>query len=175
MRSRVLALVPALSLALTGALGAPLGAQAQEDEEEEYYFEKESSAYVELYGAGGYFVINEEDKGSGGVGLTIGGHITEHFAMDATYEFQSQKETHLASYGLKYVFLTERIQPYVKVGIGLMGGRPDNEYLFMGRFDAGVTYFLNEQLAIRGGVSYAAAKDDNNLFLGSVGLVYYLE
>ncbi len=165
-----------LALAVVMALVPALAVQAQDDdEEEEYYYEKETSGYMELYGAGGYFVINEDDKGSGGLGVTIGGHITEHIAMDLTWEFQSSSTTNIGTYALKYVFLTGRVQPYVKAGLGAMLGRPDHSFLFVGRFDAGVTYFLDEQLAVTGGAGYAVARSDNNLFLGKLGLTYYFE
>jgi opacity protein-like surface antigen len=177
----------AKGLSMTGralALGAVLvlltavNAQAQDEDEDESYVEKESAAYGELYGSGGYWWINGTDggdDGSGGVGLTLGGHFTPNIAMDVTYEYQSYSDTSLASYSLKYVFLTDRIQPYVKVGAGIMGGRPNHAFLFMGRFDAGVTYFLNEQLALRGGASLALAKHSNQTLLGSLGVVYYFE
>jgi hypothetical protein len=162
-------------------LVSALGAQAQDEDEDdyEYYFAKESSGYMELYAGGGYFKINGSDggdDGTGGAGVTVGGHLTENFAMDVTYEFQSRSKTSLAHYALKYVFRPEeRFQPYLKAGIGLMGGRPNHAFLFMGRFDGGVSYFIDEQLAVRAGVGYAVAPHSNHLFLGNVGLVYYLE
>ena len=170
MNGRVLALGAAL------VLMTAMSAQAQD--EDEYYYEKERAAYAEVYGTGGYFKINGSDggdDGSGGAGVTVGGHINPNIAMDVTYEFQSYSKTSLASYGLKYVFLTDRVQPYVKAGMGVMGGRPNHAFLFMGRFDAGVTFFLTEQVALRGGGSYAVAKHNNNLLLGSLGVVYYFE
>jgi hypothetical protein len=170
MNGRVLALGAVL------VLMTAVGAQAQDDEEE-YYFEKENAGYLELYGGVGYFKINGSDGGddvSGGGGATVGGHITPNWAMDVTYEFQSYSKTSLASYGVKYVFLTDRVQPYLKVGAGVMGGRPNHAFLFMARFDGGVTYFLDEQLALRAGVGYAVAKHSNHLLLGNVGVVYYM-
>jgi hypothetical protein len=172
MIGRVLALGAAL--VLTSAVTA----QAQDEEEEEYYFEKENSVYAELYAAGGYFKINGSDggdDGSGGGGVTIGGHVTSHIAMEGSYEFQSYSKTSLAAYSLKYVFLTDRVQPYVKAGLGIMGGRPNHAFLFMGRFDAGVTYFLNETLGLRAGVGYAVAKHSNHLLLGNAGIIYYFD
>lgn len=170
MNGRVLALGAVLVLATA------VSAQAQD--EDEYYYAKENTAYAELYAGGGYFKINGSDggdDGSGGAGLTVGGHITPHFAMDVTYEYQSYSNTSLGSYALKYVFLTDRVQPYVKAGLGIMGGRPNHPYLVMGRFDAGVAFFLTEQVALRGGGSYAVAKHGNNLLLGNLGLVYFFE
>lgn len=172
MRGRALAL--GAVLVLTSALGA----QAQDDDDYEYYFAKERSGYFELYGAGAYFKINGTDggdDGSGGAGVAVGGHITEHIAMEASYEFQSYSKTSLAYYSLKYVFLTDRVQPYVKAGMGLMGGRPNHPFLFSGRFDGGVTIFIDEQLAFRTGVGYAVAKHSNHVLLGNVGLIYYFQ
>ncbi len=170
MNGRVLALGAAL------VLMTAMSAQAQD--EDEYYYEKERSAYAELYAAGGYFKINGTDggdDGSGGVGLAVGGHITPNVAMDVTYEFQSYSKTSLASYAVKYVFLTDRVQPFVKAGFGVMAGRPNHAFLFMGRFDAGVNFFLTEQVALRGAAGYAVAKHSNNLLLANLGIVYYFE
>jgi opacity protein-like surface antigen len=174
MNGRVLALGAAL------VLMTAVSAQAQdEEEEEEFYYAKESSAYAEFYAAGGYFKINGSDggdDGSGGGGLTVGGHITENFAMEANYEFQSYSKTSLASYNWKYIFMPEdRLQPYLKAGIGVMGGRPNHAFLFMGRFDAGVTFFLSETLGLRGGVGYAVAKHSNHLLLANAGIIYFFE
>ena len=90
-------------------------------------------------------------------------------------QLQSYSTTSLASYHLKYVVLTERIQPYVKAGFGVMAGRPNHSFLFMGRFDAGVTFFLTEQIGLRAGYGIGLAKHNNNLLLGNVGIVYYFE
>ncbi len=166
-----------LALGAVLVLMTAVTAQAQDDEEE-YYYEKESAAYAELYAAGGYFLINGSDGGndkSFGGGATMGGHLTPHFAMDITYELQSYSKTSLASYNLKYVFLTERIQPYIKAGIGVMAGRPNHSFLFMGRFDAGVTFFLTEQIGLRASYGIGLAKHSNNLLLGNAGIVYYFE
>jgi hypothetical protein len=168
-----------LALGAVLVLMTAVNAKAQDEDEDEYYFEKESAAYGEIYGSGGYWWINGTDggdDGSGGVGVTLGGHLTPNVAMDVTYEYQSYSDTSLASYSLKYVFRTEeRIQPYVKAGFGIMGGRPNHAFLFMGRFDGGVSYFINEQVALRAGASYAVAKHSNQVLLGNLGLVYYFE
>ena len=167
-----------LALGATLVLMTAVTADAQDEDEDEYYFEKESAGYGEIYGSGGYWWIRGSDggdDGSGGVGITAGGHMTANFAMDVTYEYQSYSNTSLASYGVKYVFLTARIQPYVRVGFGLMGGRPNHPFLFMGRFDAGAVYFLNEQVGIRAGASFALAKHSNRVLLGNLGVVYYFE
>ena len=173
MNGRVLVLGAVL------VLMTAVGAQAQdEDEEEEFYYAKESAAYAELYATGAYFKINGTDggdDGSGGGGLIVGAHLTENVAMEANYELQSYSKTSLASFNLKYIFLTDRIQPYLKVGAGVMGGRPNHAFLFMGRADAGVTYFLSETFGLRGGVGYAIAKHSNHLLLANAGLIYYFE
>jgi hypothetical protein len=172
MIGRVLALGAAL------VLMTAVTAQAQDDEEEEYYFEKETAAYIDGYVAAGYFKINGTDGGddnSFGGGLAVGAHITSNFAMDVRYELQDYSKTSLASYNLKYVFLTDRFQPYVQAGIGVMGGRPNHAFLFMGRFEAGTVIFINEQLGFRAGFGYAVAKHSNHLLLGNAGLVYYFE
>ena len=172
MIGRVLALGAAL------VLMTAVTAQAQDEEEEEYYFEKESAAYIEGYVGAGYFKINGTDGGddkSFGGGLAAGAHITPNIAMDVLYELQDYSKTSLVSYNLKYVFLTDRIQPYLKAGVGVMGGRPNHAFLFMGRFEAGTTIFINEQLGFRAGFGVALAKHSNRLLLGNAGLVYYFE
>jgi hypothetical protein len=171
MIGRVLALGASIILISAGTAGA-------QDDEEEYSYEKETSPYAELYGAGGYFLINGSDggnDGSGGFGAALGGHFTSHLAMEGQYEYQSYSNTSLASYNFKYVMLTGRVQPYAKVGIGLMAGRPNHPFLFMGRFDLGMTFFLTDQWGLRGGVSYAVAKHSNHLLLGNAGVIYYFE
>jgi hypothetical protein len=172
MIGRVLALGVAL------VLMSAVTAQAQDEDEEELYFEKESAAYIEAFAGAGYFKINGTDGGddsSFGGGLAIGAHITPHFAMDVRYELQDYSKTSLFSYNLKYVFLTDRIQPYLMAGVGVMGGRPNHPFLFMGRFELGMTYFLNEQLGLRAGFGVAVAKHSNRLLLGNFGIIYYFE
>lgn len=169
-----------LALGAVLVLLSAVGAKAQDDDEEpEYYFDKEGAGYVELYGAGAYFKINGSDggdDGSGGVGAVVGGHVTTHLAMEAQYEFQSYSKTSLASYNLKWVFLPkERLQPWAKVGAGLMGGRPNHPFLFMGRVDLGLTFFMTDQWGFRGGVGFASAKHSNHVLLGNAGVIYYFQ
>ena len=166
-----------LALGAVLVLLSAVGAKAQDDEDEpEYYFDKEGAGYVELYGAGAYVMTSGSNDGSGGVGTVVGGHFTPHFAMEAQYEFQSDEVTSLASYNFKWVFLTKtRLQPWAKVGAGLMGGRPNHPFLFMGRFDLGMTFFMTDQWGFRGGVGFATAKHSNNMLLGNAGIIYYFQ
>ena len=171
MRGRALALGAVL------VLMSALGAQAQDDEDEddyEYYFAKESSGYVELSGGFAYFDGN--DAYGGGAGLTVGGHLSEYLAMDINYEYSNQSNTHFATYGFKYVVLPEsRVTPFFRAGLGLMGGRPNHPFLFMGRFDGGVQIFLDEYLALKASAGFAWARDDNKISLANFGVIYYFE
>jgi hypothetical protein len=167
MIARVLALAAALML----ATAVTAHAQDEDEEEEEFYYAKESSGYLELAAATG----DIDGDTTGGVSAIIGGHLETWLAMEGQYQFLEDESTHLASYSLKFVPLQGRIQPYVKAGIGLMGGRPDHTYLFLGRFAAGASFFLNEQMALTAGLTAAIAAHGNNAYLGSIGFAYYLE
>ena len=167
-------------------LGAAMGlmaalvvaSEARAEDEDELYYEKESSAYAELSAGASYFLLKnteENNRFAGGVGLTIGGHLSPHFAMEVQYGYQGYSNTQLVSYNLKYVFLTDSVQPWISAGIGMMGGRPHHPYLFMGRINAGSNFFLDEQWAVAPSVSYAVAKHHNNVFLANLGVVYYFE
>lgn len=176
MIGRVLAL--GAVVVLMAALTAATNAQAQDEEEEELYYEKESSTYAEFNMGASYFVINENDDGdraSGGIGLVLGGHVTPHFSMEAQYDWHEYSGSHFANYNLRYTFLTDQIQPWVKAGIGIMGGRPHHPFLFMTRLSAGTNLFLTEQWAVAPSVGYAVAKHNNNVFFGNIGVVYYFE
>ena len=171
MIGRVLAL--GAVVVLTATLTAASNAQAQD--EEELYYEKESSAYAEFSGS---FAVNEdeaEDRYSGGIGLVVGGHVTTHFSMEAQYDWQDFSGTHLANYNLRYTFLTDMIQPWIRAGIGIMGGRPGHPFLFMTRLGAGTNLFLTEQWAVAPSISYAIANHHNNVFSANLGVVYYFE
>ena len=165
-------------------LGAAMGlmaalvvtSEARAEDEDELYYEKESSAYAELSAGASYFDTEDDDGASGGFGLTIGAHLSTNFAMELQYGWQGNGGTHLASYNLKYIFLTDSVQPWVSAGIGMMGGSPGGPtYLFMGRINAGSNFFLDEQWAIAPSVSYAVAKGNQNIFLANLGVVYYFE
>lgn len=166
-------------LVVMTALTAAFDAQAQDDdfeEDEELYYEKESATYSEFQIGGSYFKISDDDdRFSGGVGLVVGAHVTPHVSMEVQYGWQEYSSTHLASYNLRYTLLTDSIQPWVKAGIGLMGGRPNHAFLLLGRLDAGANFFLNEQWAIAPSVGYAGAKHSNHIIMGNIGVVYYFE
>ncbi len=161
------------------ALTAAFDAQAQDEdfeEEEELYFEKESSPYAELNFAGSYYLINDDkNRFSGGVGALFGGHVTPHVSLEVQYDWQEYSSTHLASFNLRYTFLTDRLQPWFKAGVGMMGGRPNHAFLFMARLGAGTNFFLTEQWAIAPSFGYAVAKHQNHILLGNIGVVYYFE
>jgi hypothetical protein len=174
MFSRVLALTAALAL----AAATPAYSQDEdyedeydEEEEEEAYYAKESSVYVELLGSAGAIDGDE----TGGVSVIIGGHIETWLAMEGQYEWLQDDSTSLVSYGVKFVPLHGRIQPYLKAGLGLMGGRSEHSFLFMGRFGLGVSVFLNEQVAVTAGGTAALAANSNNAYLGSLGISYFFE
>jgi hypothetical protein len=150
-----------------------VASNAQAEDEDELYYEKESSTYAVLNGSASYF--DGDNDFSGGVGLVVGGQLSPHFSMEAQYDWQADESTHLASYNLRYIILTDSIQPWIKAGIGLMGGRTGHPFLFMGRFSAGADFFLTEQWAVAPSLSYAVASHDNNVLLGSLGVVYYFE
>jgi len=171
MIGRVLALGAVVVLTVT--LTAASNAQAQD--EEELYYEKESSAYAEFNASAAVNENEAEDRFSGGIGLLVGGHVTPHFSMEAQYNWQEYSGTHLANYNLRYTFLTDMIQPWVRAGIGIMGGRPGNPFLFMTRFGAGANLFLTEQWAVAPSISYAIADHHNNIFSANLGVVYYFE
>ncbi len=157
MIGRVLAL--GALMVLMAALTAAFDAQAQD--EEDLYYEKESSTYVEFNVAASYYLINEndnDDRFSGGVGTVLGAHVTPHVSIEMQYDWQEHSSTHLASANLRYTFLTGKIQPWLKAGIGVMGGRPNHAFLFMARFGVGTNYFLTEQVAIAPSVVCAALK-----------------
>ena len=168
MIARVLALAAALMLATAVAAHAQ---EEDDEEEEELYFAKEASSYLELSAATG----DIDGDATGGVAAIVGGHLETWLAMEGQYQFLEDESTHLASYNLKLVPLQGRIQPYVKAGIGLMGGRPGHSFLLLGRFGAGVSFFLTEQMALTAGATAALAAHGNNAYLGSVGFAYYLE
>ena len=167
-------------------LGAAMGlmaalvvtSEARAEDEDELYYEKESSVYAELSAGASYFLLDdseEDNRFSGGVGLTIGGHLSPHFAMEVQYGYQGYSNTQLVSYNLKYIFLTDSVQPWISGGIGMMGGSPGGPpFLFMGRINAGSNFFLTEQWAVAPSVSYAGAKD-KDVFLANLGVVYYFE
>ena len=179
MFARVLALTASLVL----AAAAPAYSQdedyeddysedyEEEEEEEEAYYAKESSVYVELLGSSGSI----DGDATGGMSVIVGGHIETWLAMEGQYEWLQDDSTHLASYGVKLVPLHGRIQPYLKAGLGLMGGRSEHSFLFLGRFGGGVSVFLNEQLAVTAGGTAALAANSNNAYLGSLGISYFFE
>ncbi len=168
MRRRALA-VGAAMMMLTA-----VNAHAQDDEdEEEGYYEKESSAYVELVGS--YARHTDDDDDTGGAGVIMGAHVMPWLSIEGQYDWLEDSSTSLGSFSLKYVALQGRIQPFLKAGLGVMGGRPNHAFLFMGRFGAGASFFLNEQLALTGTTSLALAKHSNRLVITSVGLSYYFE
>lgn len=171
-RGAALAFCAVLCASLTLA-GATASAQDDDDYDEEFDYSKDSASYVELMGS--FAFDDDEDEETGGVGAIIGGHVTPWLAMEGQYEYVENEDTHLVSYQLKWVPLQGRIQPFVKAGLGLMGGRPSHPFLFMGRFGAGVSFFLNEQLAVVGSGSIATARYDSNFFLGSIGVAYFFE
>jgi len=166
MIGRVLALTAAL------LLSANVAVAQDDDEEEEFYYEKESSPYVGISGLGGLI----GGDGTGGFGVLLGGHVTTWLAFEGEYNFVSDSATHLANYSAKWTPMGDKqIQPYLKAGLGLMGGRNAHPFLFMGKFGAGVAFFLSETLALDAGVTAGVASHDNNLYTGSLGLVYYFE
>ena len=174
MIGRVLALgaVTVLMAALTAA------SDAQAQDEEELYYEKESSTYAEFNAAVSYYVVNEsdaDDRFSGRIGAVLGGHVTPHVSMEIQYDWHEYSSSHFASTNLRYTFLTGKFQPWLKAGVGIMGGRPNHAFLFMGRFGAGTNYFLTEQWAIAPSIGYAVAKHHNNVLLGNIGVIYYFE
>ena len=174
MIGRVLAL--GALVVLMAALTTAFDAQAQD--EEELYYEKDSATYVEFNVAAAYFVINEsdgDDRFSGGPGVVLGAHVTPHVSMEMQYDWQEYSSTHLATANLRYTFLTGRVQPWLKAGIGVMGGRPNHPFLFLARFGVGTNYFLTEQFAIAPSLGYAVGAHNNNILLANIGLVYYLE
>ena len=116
-----------------------------------------------------------DDRDTGGVGLIIGGHVLPWLALEGQYDWQEASNTSLGSFSIKYVALQGRIQPFLKAGLGVMGGRPNHTFLFMGRFGAGASFFLTEQLALTGTTSFAIAKHRNRLVIASVGVSYYFE
>jgi hypothetical protein len=160
------------------ALTSALSAQAQDEYDEEAYYEKETATYMELTFAGSWFDINDDDgddRGSGAVGAIVGAHVAG-VKMELQYEWYDYSSTSVATYNLGYTFRsTESIQPYVKGGIGILGGRPDHAFLFAGRVDAGVNFFLTEQWAIAPAIGYIGAAHSNDIFTGRVGVVYYFE
>jgi hypothetical protein len=165
-----------LALAAAFLMLAAVNAQAQDDEEEEeLYFEKDSAAYIGLVASYAHYDINESNKDTGGAGVILGAHVTPWLAMEGQYEFHESSKTSLGSYNLKFVFLHDRVQPFVKGGIGIMGGRPNHAFLLMGRASAGVDFFLNEQVALSAIASYAGAKHSNHVYIGSLGVTYYFE
>jgi hypothetical protein len=170
MIGRVLALTAALLLAMNFAAYAQ--DDEDEDEEEEYYYDKESSPYVAL-GAGGGAIGGD---GTGNISAIVGGHVDTWIAFEGEYQYVTDSSTHLVTYSTKLLPLPDsRIQPYVKLGLGLMGGRSGHPFLFMGRFGAGVSFFLTETLALDAGANAGIASHDNNIYTGTLGLIYYFE
>jgi hypothetical protein len=175
----MIARVLVLGVAMVFVGAANVHAQNDEEyDEEETFYQKDTAAYVELSLAGSYFDINDDDgddRGSGGVGAIVGGHVGA-VRMEVQYEWFDYSATHLASYNLGYTFLpSSRFQPYVKAGIGIMGGRPSHPFLLMGRADLGVNLFLTEQWALAPVIGYAGAKHSNDIFMGGVHIAYYFE
>jgi hypothetical protein len=169
MIGRVLALTAALLLAMNFAAFAQ---EDEEEEEEEYYYEKDSSPYVALTGGGGAI----GGDGAGTVGAIVGGHVATWLAFEGEYEFVTDSASHLATYSAKWLILPEsRIQPYLKAGAGLMGGRSGHPFLFMGRFGGGVSFFLSETLALDGSVNAGIASHDSNIYTGKLALIYYFD
>ena len=172
-------IVRALALGAALVLVTGLSAQAQDDDdyEEEMVYEKESSAYMEVLFSNAYHHNNDKSNDhSVGGGVILGGHLTPWLAMEGQYEFHEYSKTSLASYQVKLVpFSTGPVQPFVKAGLGLMGGRPSHAFLFMGRFGLGSDVFLTEQVALTMTVSYAVAKHSNHVVIGSLGVAYYFE
>ncbi len=174
MFARVLALTASLVL----ATATPAYSQDEDyeeeyadEEEEEAYFAKESSVYAELLVSTGPI----DGETTGGLSFIFGGHMQSWLAMEGQYEWLEDESTSLVSYGVKFVPLQGRVQPYLKAGLGLMGGRPDHPFLFMGRFGLGVSVFLNEQLAVTAGGTAALAAHSNDAYLGSLGIAYFFE
>ena len=177
MIGRVLAL--GVVMVLMGATGALAQDEDEYEEyEEEVYYEKETATYVELTFSGAWFDINDDDgdnRASGGVGIILGGHVGG-LKMEGQYEWYDYSSTHVATYNLGYTFFKESaIQPYIKGGIGILGGRPSHPFLFAGRLDAGVNIFLTEQWALAPSIGYIGAPHSNDIFNGRVGIVYYFE
>lgn len=168
MMTRVLALGAALVLAMA------FPALAQDDEyDDSDSYEKDSTTYTELWLHAGY--ADGKNDFTGGGGLTLGGHVSKWLAMEGQYDLIEDNKTSLATYNLKAVFLHGRIQPFAKVGIGIMGGRTRHPFLLMGRFSAGLSFFLTEELALSCAATAAVASRDNDIYLGSLGLSYYFE
>lgn len=181
MIGRVLALTVALLVAMAMTMTMMTGvafAQDDEEEEEELYYEKESAAYLGLTGSGinasGDF--SDVDDWTGGVGLILGGYVTTWLAFEGQYDFVADSASHLFSYSAKWLPMGDsQLQPYLKAGLGIMGGRDEEPFLFMGRFGAGVSFFLTETLAVDAGLNTAIAAHDNNMYMGTLGVIYYFE
>ena len=165
-----------LALAAVMVLMSAVNVQAQDEDEyeEEFDYTKDSATYMELNLSGAYFDINGDNRGSGGVGATIGAHV-DAIGMEVQYDFFDYSATHIATYNLRYTFSNDQLQPWAKAGIGIMGGRPSHPFLLAGRFEAGVNWFLNEQWALAPVAGYAVAPRSNHIVYGSLHVVYYFE
>ena len=152
-----------------GVLLATLAAGSANAQEE---YEKEG-AYIGLLGSYTYF--NDGGRSSGGPGIIIGAHMFPWLAAEGTYQYIQTSNTHFGTYSLKAILPLGMVQPWAKAGIGLMGGRPEKPFLFMGRFGLGADLHLTDSLALFGGAEAATALNQNNIFMATVGVTYYLD
>lgn len=143
---------------------------------------RETALYLELLGSGGAVDHQGPDRVDpgdlvGGVGAIVGGQLQTWLAIEGEYQLVAPNATHLATCNLKFVPTPDRrLQPYLKAGIGLLGGADgDHPFRFLGRFDAGAAFFIESNLALDLGITAGVATHDKQVYLANLGLIYYFE
>jgi hypothetical protein len=186
MTRRVLPLIAMILLTTTNTAFAQDDDWSDDEHRDDYKEEitpaKDTAPYVELLGSGGavdHQGLTRVDPGDGvgGVGAVVGGHLQTWLAIEGEYELVAPNATHLATCSFKFVPIPDsRLQPYLKAGIGLLGGADrDHPYRFLGRFDAGAAFFIKSNLALDVGITAGVATHDKQVYLGNLGLIYYFE
>ena len=145
----------ALALALSVLLFAPsaYALDADPPPEPEYgrsgvYLEVDAQAVLAAFRRG------ESGSSSGGVTGRAGWRIGSRIAAELHYEWVAKLQknsANLITVDAKVFILTNRIQPYVRVGAGVIfGNRPEKLEVassFVSRFGVGVDYWFGEHWA----------------------------
>ncbi len=134
----------------------PVEAAEPEEPEEPAEYGR-SGVYLELDGHVMVPVFRKGRSGSvsGGPGARAGWRVAGPFAVELQYEWNAELESDAANLitvnGKVFAFSEKRIQPFVRIGLGVIfGDRPnhtDMKSSFVARFGIGGDYWITENWA----------------------------
>lgn len=113
--------------------------------------------------------------------LYAGYRLHPNFALEGEFEMLTDTDVEVDGFGKvteletwtltansKFFFTTDRVQPYVKFGMGLMEGELDDDFpgvdedetAFTVRLGGGLDYYATENIVVTGGLDYLIPTGD---------------